>query len=164
MALRMLQIVLPRGKEDDLSEIFEGVESDRYWSADIDENLSQISVVIPAEHVEDIADALSERFSVYSEFRLVILSIEATRPKLPDPEPPPEPPKQEPEQQPSEPSWKPLIGRISREELEEDLAQEGRPSAFFMTMVVLSTIVACVGLIKGSPAIIIGAMVIAPLL
>ncbi len=126
---------------------------------ELDEGLSEVSIVLPSEDVEALADKLSERFSVYATFRLIVLSAEATRPKLPEPKP------VEPEStEPARPTWKPLIGRISREELQEDLEAGGKTSPFFVWMVVLSTVVACVGLIKDSAAIIIGAMVIAPLL
>jgi uncharacterized hydrophobic protein (TIGR00341 family) len=53
--------------------------------------------------------------------------------------------------------------RIGREELYEDIKDAARCSRVYLTMVVLSTIVAAVGLYYNS-VIIIGAMVIAPLL
>jgi uncharacterized hydrophobic protein (TIGR00341 family) len=54
--------------------------------------------------------------------------------------------------------------RIGREELYEDIKDAARCSRVYLAMVVLSTIVAAVGLYYNSVAIIIGAMVIAPLL
>ena len=54
--------------------------------------------------------------------------------------------------------------RISREELYEDIKDAARCSRVYLAMAVLSTIVATVGLYYNSVAIIIGAMVIAPLL
>jgi uncharacterized hydrophobic protein (TIGR00341 family) len=56
------------------------------------------------------------------------------------------------------------LGRISREELYEDVAQAAKLTPVFLITVVLSTVVAAVGLIRGDVAILIGAMVIAPLL
>jgi uncharacterized hydrophobic protein (TIGR00341 family) len=55
-------------------------------------------------------------------------------------------------------------GRIGREELYEDIKDAARCSRVYLAMVVLSTIVAAIGLYYNSVAIIIGAMVIAPLL
>ena len=54
--------------------------------------------------------------------------------------------------------------RISREELYEDIKNGAQCSRIYLAMVVLSTIVAAIGLHQNSVAIIIGAMVIAPLL
>jgi uncharacterized hydrophobic protein (TIGR00341 family) len=55
-------------------------------------------------------------------------------------------------------------GRMGREELYEDIKGAAQCSRVYLVMVVLSTIVAAIGLYYNSVAIIIGAMVIAPLL
>ena len=78
----------------------------------------------------------------------------------PAPEPEPEP-NATPEQSPT--VEKPPE-RIGREELYEDIKNGARLSRVYMTMVALSTVVAAIGLNQNSVAIIIGAMVIAPLL
>jgi uncharacterized hydrophobic protein (TIGR00341 family) len=54
--------------------------------------------------------------------------------------------------------------RISREELYQTIAQGAQLSNVYLVTVVLSTVVAAVGLLRGNVAVIIGAMVIAPLL
>jgi uncharacterized hydrophobic protein (TIGR00341 family) len=54
--------------------------------------------------------------------------------------------------------------RISREELYADLSGPARITRVFLAMVVLSTIVASIGLSRNNAAIVIGAMVMAPLL
>jgi uncharacterized hydrophobic protein (TIGR00341 family) len=88
---------------------------------------------------------------------VVILPVEATLPRA-DPEQAatPEQPSSESEGNPPE--------RIGREELYEDIKDAARCSRVYLAMVVLSTIVATVGLLYNSVPIIIGAMVIAPLL
>jgi uncharacterized hydrophobic protein (TIGR00341 family) len=86
---------------------------------------------------------------------VVILPVEATLPRA-EPEPADTP------KQPA--SAGPLPERISREELYEDIKGAARCSRVYLAMVALSTIVAAVGLYYDSVAIIIGAMVIAPLL
>jgi uncharacterized hydrophobic protein (TIGR00341 family) len=57
-------------------------------------------------------------------------------------------------------------GRLSatREELYNEVAKGARTDGNFIMLVVLSTIVAAVGLLEDSVAVVIGAMVIAPLL
>ena len=90
---------------------------------------------------------------------MVILPVEAT---LPRPEAEPEPEATAASEQ-SPPAEKPPQ-RIGREELYEDIKDGARLSRVYMAMVVLSTIVAAIGLNHNSVAIIIGAMVIAPLL
>jgi uncharacterized hydrophobic protein (TIGR00341 family) len=85
----------------------------------------------------------------------VILAVEATLPRD-EPEPADTPEQAAPEEKSPE--------RISREELYEDIKDAAECSRVYIAMVVLSTIVAAVGLYYDSVAIIIGAMVIAPLL
>lgn len=54
--------------------------------------------------------------------------------------------------------------RLSREELYEDVAANSRLTWMFVAMVVLSTVVAGIGMLEDDVAVVIGAMVIAPLL
>jgi uncharacterized hydrophobic protein (TIGR00341 family) len=84
----------------------------------------------------------------------VILAVEATLPRAESEA------TVAPEQLPEEKSPE----RISREELYEDIKNAAQYSRVYLAMVVLSTIVAAVGLYYDSVAIIIGGMVIAPLL
>jgi len=55
-------------------------------------------------------------------------------------------------------------GRVSREELYHDITDSLGVNRIFVAMTVLASIVAAVGLIRDDVAVIIGAMVIAPLL
>jgi len=55
-------------------------------------------------------------------------------------------------------------GRISREELLNDLAPSTQITRTYLLTVLLSSIIAAVGLARSSAAVVIGAMVIAPLL
>ncbi|MEX0994653.1 MAG: TIGR00341 family protein, partial [Balneolaceae bacterium] len=54
--------------------------------------------------------------------------------------------------------------RISRDELYNDVNEHARLGPVYVTTVILSVIVAAIGLLKGDVAVVIGAMVIAPLL
>ncbi|NIV11538.1 MAG: TIGR00341 family protein, partial [Aliifodinibius sp.] len=56
------------------------------------------------------------------------------------------------------------MGRISREELYSDVSSGSEFNTVFIGLVLLSTLVAGVGLVRDDVAVIIGAMVIAPLL
>jgi len=57
-----------------------------------------------------------------------------------------------------------LQGSVTREELHSDMEAGGKLTFDFLVLVFLSSIVAGIGLIQNDVAIIIGAMVIAPLL
>lgn len=86
--------------------------------------------------------------------RVLVLPVEATLPKL---EPPPPTDAGDGKNGSSS-------GRISREELHEDLSAAAQLSPVFVAMIVLSVGVVTVGLVRDSAAVVIGGMVLAPLL
>lgn len=53
---------------------------------------------------------------------------------------------------------------MGREELYQELSEASEAGGVYLALVALATLVAAVGLVKGSAALVIGAMVIAPLL
>jgi len=110
---------------------------------------------LDAEETEAVLDRLEERYAGKEGNRVLILAVEATLPRD-EPEPADTPEQGAPEEKSPE--------RISREELYEDIKDAAQCTRVYLAMVVLSTIVAAVGLYYDSVAIIIGAMVIAPLL
>lgn len=161
MSLRLLQIVLPRERNDDLAACFGELPPDRVWWDDVGDGLRFTSVILHADGVEPLTDVLNDRFEAEPRFRLILLPIEATRPRLETPEALESDPVEPAESAPP----KPLIGgRVSREELYEDIAEGVASGRLFVVMVLISTVVAAAGLLRDSAAVIIGAMVIAPLL
>jgi uncharacterized hydrophobic protein (TIGR00341 family) len=173
MSLRLLQVVLPIASADDLESLLTDVPPDLVWRDDIAGGLRFVSILLRADQVEPLSDAINERFRSEVGFRLILFPIEATKPKLPEPTKPEgdgDAPgdgrvdSEQPKNGSVSDAPKPLIGRISREELYEDIAAGVSGGRLFVVMVVLSTVVAAAGLLRDSAAVIIGAMVIAPLL
>lgn len=152
-------IIVPAGDLPALSEILEEHEVFDIWNSDVHEGRALTHTLISSEHTEPASDIITSRFGTHTGFRLILLPVEATIPKP-----------QEPRAQPTAASKENEInrtvtpGRISREELYEDIAGGSRLSWTFTVTVALSTLVATFGLIRNDTAIIIGAMVIAPLL
>ena len=117
-----------------------------------------VRVIVEAEKAEPILDLFEQRFGLEERFAAVILDVHGVLPRPAEPEPEPEPPESETK------AKKKTVMRISREELMNDIASGTRVNGTYVATVVLSTIVAAVGLMQNSVAVIIGAMVIAPLL
>ncbi|MEM9372359.1 MAG: TIGR00341 family protein [Planctomycetota bacterium] len=163
MSLRLLQIILCDRHLDELAQLLEEADPPANWKTDVGDGHRMTSVLIRSQLVEPLTDRLQDTFGSTEGFRLVLLPVEATNPKIIEPEDKPPPDAVAPEEPPKK-KWAPRFGRISREELEEDIRGSAKTDPIFVIMVTLATVVACVGLIKDSPAIIIGAMVIAPLL
>jgi uncharacterized hydrophobic protein (TIGR00341 family) len=147
MPLRLVQVSVP---EDGETRVLDTIRSDSVvgsWSHALADDRLLVSILADAKDCEGILDRLGQQFPEEG-FRAVILPVEATLPK-----PPPEEPKSE-----AKPD------RIGRDELLQDLAEGLHPGPRFFVTVLLSSVVAAIGLLRNDLAIIIGAMVIAPLL
>ncbi|AXS42753.1 TIGR00341 family protein [Breoghania sp. L-A4] len=116
-----------------------------------------VRILLDAEQSETVLDLLEKRYTGEEGNRVVMLPVEATLPRADaEPETPAAPEQSAPEEKTSE--------RIGREELYEDIKNGAQLTRVYLAMVALSTVVAAIGLNHDSVAVIIGAMVIAPLL
>ncbi len=158
MSLRLVEVVIPRSSVPGLAEEISTNGAIDVWSHPVDEDRSMLRILVRADRTETLTDELTARFAGDDGFRMMLLAVEATVPAVEEDEPP-----EEPEEE--VPVWAqkgPL--RISREELHQDLSEATRISLVYLVTVALSTLVAAVGLMSSSVAVVIGAMVIAPLL
>ena len=162
MALRLLDILIPDDHASDVRGTLEDLTVVSMWADRIDDETAIIRVLLDSEQAETVFDRLEGRFGALEGFRLILLSVEATLPRV---EPPatPEPDQVEAPDEAAPPT-KPVPARISREEIYDDIAGGLKLNRVYVVTVVLSAIVAAVGLLRDNVAIIIGAMVIAPLL
>lgn len=152
MALRLLQL---SAQEAHLERLLEhlaqcDISPLAQWSDDQGAHL--IQCVVQADKLESIIDDLDELNDEDSGMSAIILSIEASLPA----------PKQDDEEEDKEEAI--TIGRISRDELQRKIEDSLSFDIPTTAMIILSTIVAVVGLVRGDTAVIVGAMVIAPLL
>jgi uncharacterized hydrophobic protein (TIGR00341 family) len=155
MALRLIEMVLTKDDGAEACELLKEFTVLEHRQLQLADGGVLMRVLVDAEQTETVLDLLGKRFAGEEETRVVVLPVEATLPRA-DPEP-----VTTPEQAQAD---KETPQRISREELYEDIKDAARLSRVYLAMVTLSTIVAAVGLYYNSVAIIIGAMVIAPLL
>jgi uncharacterized hydrophobic protein (TIGR00341 family) len=162
MALRLIEVIIPSVSTERLRELLRDQAVLGVWLADLEANQVIARILVPTGHTERISDMLSDHLGLHPEFRLMLFSVQATLPKVKEPENEAETtPEQSAEQAQQEEQ---RLQRISREELYQDIAQGAQLSRVYLLTVVLSTLVAAVGLLRSDVAVIIGAMVIAPLL
>ena len=155
MALRLLEMVLQEKDGASVRELLNKCKVLEHRQIRLVDGEVLVRILVDAEQSETVLDLLEKRFTGAEGNRVVILPVEATLPRD-------EPEETDtPEQSPSQENPQ---QRISREELYEDVKSGARLSRVYMAMVALSTVVAAIGLYYNSVAIIIGAMVIAPLL
>ena len=111
------------------------------------DDLQPMRLVVTDDKVQEVLDALQGVLGAQSYAKLLVYPIDISLPK------------QTEEQQEKE-----AKATQARESLYKDVQKNARLDINYLVLVVLSTIVAAIGLIENSVAVVIGAMVIAPLL
>jgi uncharacterized hydrophobic protein (TIGR00341 family) len=158
MALRLLEIVVPEEVTAEVYNIIEEAQIANFWQTCSCENRSIFKVIVSAEKTEKLLDTFETKYGSLKDFHMVLLPLEASYPSTKEIE-------EESEEQNKdlgEKKKEPL--RVSRQELYLDVFDSSKLTNIYIVMIVLSAIVAAIGLIKDNVAVIIGAMVIAPLL
>ena len=158
MNLRIMQIFVPLSSNDQLKELLKGHEILGRWR-DTDANQIVLHLLVPAEETELIMDRFEQQYAHTKGFHVILFPVEAVLPRVA----PEEKESTEPEST-SEEEQKTAQQRISREELYAEVSEGLGISRVFLGMTILSSVVAAVGLLRDDVAVIIGAMVIAPLL
>jgi len=155
VALRLVEIYRP----DDESAL--ELPDDTYdvlghWTYAVDENRRVDRVLLEVDETEAFLDWVEG--TVPGEYRVVLQSVEATlpRPELDDEA-------AEAESEDEEEKTDVSVGRIGRE-LYEYARGAADVSGTYVALTVLSTIVAAGGMLRDQTAVVIGAMMIAPLI
>lgn len=150
MDIRLVEIVLPIDQCQSVRELLKDFRTIGLWQESLDDTHRLTRVLVTSSNVEQVVDTVQAKFMDVGDFRVLVLRVEATVP-TPDDDPPDE-------------SRKNVPQRVSRHELYSAISHSADLSPTFLALVALSTVVAGIGLMRDSVAIIIGAMVIAPLL
>lgn len=159
MALRMIELAISKDAAGDLDEAIGEIEPLGVWRGALDEDLMLVRVLVSSERSESVIDALESRFHENAAFRLLIFEVAATVPTPDvDERENDRKKKDKPDSGDEEPE------RVAVAELVEELSSGAKVNRAYILMVLLSAVVAAVGLMRDNVAVIIGAMVIAPLL
>ncbi|MCK5723693.1 MAG: TIGR00341 family protein, partial [Gammaproteobacteria bacterium] len=148
--MRIIEVITDHGHVDTLRGIAAQQEIIDIWVGHNDEDgRCSTRLLVRPEKQQAVIDALQSLLSTAENTRLLVLPVEATLPRLEEDNP-------EEEKQNT-------VTR-SREELYQKIVTGAKLDSNFMYMVIMSTIVAAIGLLEDNVAVVIGAMVIAPLL
>jgi uncharacterized hydrophobic protein (TIGR00341 family) len=152
MALRLIEMTLKKKDNSEVSRLLKKFNVIERIQIQLVNGEVLNRILLEAKQSEEVLDLLEKHCK---ENRILILPVEATLPR-------------------AEPNADTVLSqiskkakrseRISREELYENIRDAAECSKVYLMMIVLSTIVASVGLQNNNTAIIIGSMVIAPLL
>ena len=156
MALRLIDIYLPDPVED-LS-----IADDEYNVVDrrtinLADDKRLVRVLLDMKDTEPLLEDLQQRLSGTDDYRITVSSVEATLPR-------PDEPSEEEETPGPDSNSDRSVARISREELYQDVNDSISVTSIYYTLVLLSTTVAAGGMLQDNVAVVIGAMVIAPLI
>jgi uncharacterized hydrophobic protein (TIGR00341 family) len=158
MALRIVEVILDSGNEENVRDAVKDIDVVEMWCSPTSKGRLAVKLLVKAETSEALMDALSQRFEAFQIFRLIITPVEATLPQVKEES------KEDAVQEVKEVEKKKWIKRISREELHDDVVDSSDLNLVYVFTVLLSVLVAAIGLLKDNVAVVIGAMVIAPLL
>ncbi len=154
MDTRLIEIFAPAGEAHNVRSIVEKHRCLGVWEQVLEGGGITFHVFLKLEDSESFLDDLQGMLAGVEGFRVVILPVEASLPRI----------EEEKEESPEAQEKGKKKRRISREELYQDLSKTADISWVFIILMIISTVVAAVGFSKNSAAIVIGAMVIAPLL
>ncbi|MBW4548138.1 MAG: TIGR00341 family protein [Symplocastrum torsivum CPER-KK1] len=156
MNLRLIEVFLPEEDAQKVPELLRDYSLVGIWQTNLSNHQNLVKILLYGAEAETAIDQLANHFSQVDGFRIILLSVEASIPRpLLYPEIRAELKEQELDTQ---------LSRINRQELYEDVSATVILSWTHNLMVLLSTVIAAIGLLRDDGTIIIGSMVIAPLL
>lgn len=158
MALRLIEMVVPDTKKKEVEAALEDQPVLSFWNEEITDERTLIKILLSTKETENIMDFLEKRFSSVEGFRIILLSVEASVPREEESEEKVE------EEKPHVKKEEEKMARISREELYSDINDATALSTVYMGMIVFASIIAAVGIYRQNIAVIVGAMIIAPIL
>ena len=148
--MRIIEVITDHGHVDTLRGIAEQQEILDVWVGQTDEDgRCSTRLLVNPEKQQVVMDALQSVLGKMENSRILVLPVEASLPRV--------------EEKVNEEEKTSSITR-SREELYQNIESGTNLNRNFVMMVIMSTIVAAIGLLEDNVAVVIGAMVIAPLL
>ncbi len=119
---------------------------DYWWSSDLEDGRQIFTMVVTDDTRQSLIDSLQVLFEEDKKAKILILPVDASIPRL----------------QESKESGSEISSKTTREELFEQVTKGVSFNLNYVFMVILSSIVATIGLSEDNIAVIVGAMVIAP--
>ena len=150
MPLRLIMVTADDGHEDTLTAIAQQADNVRYEVHASKEGRTTVSMLVGPHERQRIIDNIQKSLGASETWQMVVMPVEAAVPLI--------------EEEDDKTAQKKKSGQASREELYDDVEKGARIDGNYILLVMLSTITVAIGLIKDNIAVVIGAMVIAPLL
>jgi len=145
--VRIIEVVADAGHTDTLLGVAkQHGATDIWWGARADDGRRAFRILVTPDKRQAVVDALQGLLGSDPSARIIVQPVDAALPR-------------------PEEGAAPVKGAsATREELYIQIEKSARLDGNFLLMVCLSTIVAAIGLLEDNVAVVVGAMVIAPLL
>ena len=148
--MKIVEVVADESYIDSIKNIVEKNDVPDFWVVSSEsEGRKVVRILVKPEQRQTILDALQGILSTSLSARVVVIPIEATLPR---------------EEEPEKKTKIISAAETTREELYNSIGKNARLNRTYLLLIFLSTVVVAIGLLKDNVAVVIGAMVIAPLL
>lgn len=154
MSLRLIQVTLPAERKKSMLNLADRYDAiDIWWESKNEDGLRTMNILVDRNHQQEVLDSIQLQLHDCENWRAVLLPVEASLPKIETPE--------TDKTKQKKFKWR---KSLTREELFQEVSSGAEGDTLYYLMVILSTIVAAIGLAQDNLAFVIAAMVIAPLL
>ncbi|MRH45092.1 TIGR00341 family protein [Aquibacillus halophilus] len=153
MELQLVEVYIPEEALEDLQEKLEGFPIISHWHFKESEQYELVRILVKKTSSEEILNFLEQNAKYNDKLKALLFTVQTYIPRI-----------IEEEEEKKEQNTKAEMIRASRHELYTVVHSSSEITRSFTWFLFLSAIVAAAGIIKNSPAIVIGAMVIAPLM
>jgi len=147
--MKIIEVIADESYIDSIKNIADKNDASDFWIVSSEgEERKVVRILVKPEQRQIILDALQEILATSFSYRVVVIPVEAALPR------------EEAEEETE------IISstETTREELYNSIGKNARLNRTYLLLIFLSTVVVAIGLLKDNVAVVIGAMVIAPLL
>jgi uncharacterized hydrophobic protein (TIGR00341 family) len=147
--MKIIEVIADKSYIDSIINIVEKNDAPDFWIVSSDrEERKVVRILVKPEQRQIILDALQEILATSFSYRVVVIPVEAALPR----------------EEAEEETEMISATETTREELYNSIGKNARLNQTYLLLIFLSTVVVAIGLLKDNVAVVIGAMVIAPLL
>jgi len=163
--MKIIEVIADAGHHDTIAAIAEQQQVEDFWSTTNSEDGRIITrLLVRPEKRQKVLDALQTILHNAENYRVLIIPLDTALPKPAEADIESLTAEQQEEEKTKEKEEKKAALMSTREEILAQVEKDAQLDNNFILLVILSAIVAAIGLLENNIAVIVGAMVIAPLL
>jgi uncharacterized hydrophobic protein (TIGR00341 family) len=155
MGLQLIEAYIPKKYFEQVDQKLNKYHLVSYWVDHQSDVQTLIRMLVRTEHTEEVLNYLESAANIVDGFEIILFPVQTYIKRVNE---------DEEDKKKREQEERKKIKRASRHELYLSMEGTSKSDLTYIMFVILSAIVVTIGLIKNSPAIVIGGMVIAPLL